>query len=250
MSPRTLGWPLLAVASVVLWLHENDWLTDDRPEPPAREQVESVDPARLWGESAPGRPTEEAVKADPLGAEPEAAVPAAVVVEPVKEQPQAEDPTGLPQAVSPEAPADGVAKSQAEGLTGLGEGVSPEAPADGVAEAVGPELPEGWADLARAAVAEPDAELRGEAIRSVSIYRGAEARAVLTEVAAGDPEPNNRIQALQSLWYAAADGRDQEGEIKRVLEDARADPDPDIAELAQKAMADLDRLATRRANGG
>ena len=241
MSPRTLGWPLLAVASVVLWWHENDWLTDDRPEPAAREQVESVDPARLWGESAPGRSTEEAVKADPLGAEPEAAAPAAVVVEPVKEKPQAE---------GPEAPADGLVKSQAEGLTGLGEGVSPEAPADGVTEAVGPELPEGWAELAQAAVAEPDAELRGEAIRSVSVYRGAEAMAVLTEVAAGDPEPNNRIQALQSLWYAAADGRDQEGEIKRILEDARADPDPDIAELAQKAMADLDRLATRRANGG
>lgn len=241
MSPRTLGWPLLAVAGVVLWWHENDWLTDDRPEPAAREQVEFVDPARLWGESAPGRPTEELVKADPLGAEPEAAAPAAVVVEPVKEK---------PQAVSPEGPADGVAKSQAEGLTGLGEGVSPEAPADGVTEAAGPELPEGWAKLAQAAVAEPDAELRGEAIRSVSIYRGAEAMAVLTEVAAGDPEPNNRIQALQSLWYAAADGRDQEGEIKRILEDARADPDPDIAELAQKAMADLDRLAARRANGG
>jgi hypothetical protein len=242
MSPRTLGWPLLAVASVVLWWwQENDWPTDDRPEPAAREEVESVDPARLWGESAPGQPTEEAVKADPLGAEPEAATPAAVVVEPVKEK---------PQAVSPEGPADGVTKSQAEGLTGLGEGVSPEAPVDGVTEAVGPELPEGWAELARAAVAEPDAELRGEAIRSVSIYRGAEARAVLTEVAAGDPEPNNRIQALQSLWYAAADGRDQEGEIKRVLDDARADPDPDIAELAQKAMADLERLAARRANGG
>ncbi len=179
-----------------------------------------------WGESAPGRPTEEAVEADPLEAEPEAAAPAAVVVEPEKEQPQAEGPTGLAQAVSPEAPADGVA------------------------EAVGLELPEGWAELARAAVAEPDAELRGEAIRSVSVYRGAEAMAVLTEVAAGDPEPNNRIQALQSLWYAAADGRDQEGEIKRILEDARVDHDPDIAELAKKAMADLDRLATRRANGG
>ena len=148
------------------------------------------------------------------------------MVEPEKEQPQAEGPTGLAQAVSPEAPVDGVT------------------------EAVGPELPEGWAELAQAAVAEPDAELRGEAIRSVSVYRGAEAMAVLTEVAAGDPEPNNRIQALQSLWYAAADGRDQEGEIKRILEDARADPDPDIAELAKKAMADLDRLATRRATGG
>ena len=224
MSPRTLGWSLLAVASVVLWW-QNDWLTDDPPEP-APEQVESVGPARLGGESAPGRPTEEPVKADPLEAEPEAAAPAAVVVEPVKEKPQA------------------------EGFTGLAQAVSPEAPADGVTEAVGLELPEGWADLARAAVAEPDAELRGEAIRSVSVYRGAEAMAVLTEVAAGDPEPNNRFQALQSLWYAAADGRDQEGEIKRILEDARADPDPDIAELAKKAMADLDRLATRRATGG
>jgi len=226
MSPRTLVWPLLAVASVVLWWQGNDWLTDSQPEPAAREQVESVDTARLWRESALDRPAEEAVEADPLGAEPEAAAPAGVVVEPVEEKPQAEGPTGLDQAVSPEAPADGAA------------------------EAAGPELPEGWAELAQAAVAEPDAELRGAAIRSLSVYRGAEAVAVLTEVAAGDPEPDNRIRALESLWYAAADGRDQEGEIKRVLEDARADPDPDIAELAQKAVADLERLAARRANGG
>lgn len=226
MSPRTLGWPLLAVASVVLWWQGNDWLTDSPPEPAAPEHVEATDTARLWRESAPDRPAEEAVEADPLEAEPEAAAPAAVVVEPVKEKPQAEGPTGVAQAVSPEPPADGVA------------------------EAAGPEPPEGWAELAQAAVAEPDAELRGEAIRSVGVYRGAEAVAVLTEVAAGDSEPNNRIRALESLWYAAADGRDQEGEIKRVLEDARADPDPDIAELAQKAMADLDRLAARRANGG
>jgi len=102
----------------------------------------------------------------------------------------------------------------------------------------------------QAAVAEPDAELRGEAIQSVSVYHGAEAVAVLTEVAASDPDTDNRVQALHTLWNAAADGRDQEGAIKRILEDARADPDADIAELAQKALADLERLAALRANAG
>jgi len=227
MSPRTLGWPLLAVASVVLWWQGSDWLTDDQSEPGARGQIEAVDPARVWREPGPSRPADEAVKADPVGVAPQRA-------------------TRARDASEAEAP-----QLQAEGLTGgHGEPVTPEAPADGVAEPAGPELPEGWTELAQAAVAEPDAELRGEAIQSVSVHRGPEAVAVLTEAAAGDPEPDNRLRALQSLWYAAADGRDQEGEIKQVLEDARADPDPDIAELAQKALADIERLAARRANGG
>lgn len=130
------------------------------------------------------------------------------------------------------------------------EPIDPDAPIGDGAEAAEPELPEGWAEITQSALAEPDAERRGEAIGAVSFHRGPEAVAVLTGAATADPEPDNRSRALQSLWYAAADGLDPEGEIKRVLEDARADPDPDIAELANKAVADLERLAARRPNGG
>ena len=196
-----------------------------RPEP-ARKQVEPVDPARVWREPGPSRPADDTFQADPVGAAPQAATPARVAIEAAAPQPQV------------------------AGLTDLGEPVSPESPADGVAEQPESRLPEGWTELAQAALAEPDAELRGEAMPSVSVHRGPEAVAVLTEVAAGDPDTDNRLRALQSLWYAAADGLDQEGEIKRVLEDARANPDPDIGELAEKAVADLERLAARRANGG
>lgn len=197
-----------------------------RAEAAAREQAKAADPTRVRRELAPNGPVDPDVQAEPVGAAPQAATRATVAIEPA------------------------AAESQAEGFTDLGEPVRPEPPAGGAVEAVGPKLPEGWAELAQSAIAEPDAEVRGEAIRSVSIYRGAEAVAVLTEVAAVDLEPDNRIQALESLWYAAVDGLDQEGEIKRVLEDARTDPDPDISELAERAVADLERLAARRANDG
>ncbi|MGH8247209.1 MAG: hypothetical protein ACREUU_12360, partial [Gammaproteobacteria bacterium] len=103
--------------------------------------------------------------------------------------------------------------------------IDPDASIGSGTETAGPAPAEGWDALVQSAVADPDAERRGEALRSVSVYRGPEAMAVLTEAAVADPEPDNRLQALQSLWYAAADGLDQDGEIKRVLEYARADPD-------------------------
>ena len=105
---------------------------------------------------------------------------------------------------------------------------------------------EGWSEVADAALSEPDDELRGEAIHAVGLSRNGEAVAILIEVAAHDSEPDNRSQAIQSLWYAAADGLDEDGAIRRALEQALADRDPEIAELAEAALADLAKLETRR----
>ena len=42
------------------------------------------------------------------------------------------------------------------------------------------------------------------------------------------------------------DGLDGDGSIRRTLEAARGDDDEDIAALAEKALADLDKLEKRR----
>jgi hypothetical protein len=94
-------------------------------------------------------------------------------------------------------------------------------------------IPENWTEMKQAAIAEPDPELRGEAIQTVSLYQGEEAVAVLTEASTVDPDPFNRAKAVQALWNSAADK-------------AQGDPDPIVASVATKAVADLDRLAKRR----
>ena len=101
---------------------------------------------------------------------------------------------------------------------------------------------EQWAELASAALSEPDPELRGEAVHGVGLHRNADSVAVLLEVAADDPDPDNRIQALEQLWYSAADGLDGDGAITRSLEAALGDPDEEIAALAEQALADLAKL--------
>ena len=60
-------------------------------------------------------------------------------------------------------------------------------------------------------------------------------------------EPDNRYQAVQALWFSAADGLDPDGEILASLEQARQDPDDRIADLAEKALADLKALEERKA---
>ena len=123
-----------AAAGAVLWASSSSvqgrlcFGLDDpaeagRPAAAAREQAKASEPARVRREPGPSRPADDTVQADPVGAEPEAATRSRVASE-------------------AEAP-----QLQAEGLMDLGEPVRPEAPADGVAEAVGPELPEGWAEL-------------------------------------------------------------------------------------------------------
>ncbi len=101
-----------------------------------------------------------------------------------------------------------------------------------------------WAE---AAFWDPDEARRGEAIHAVGPYRHADSVAVLTEVAISDPETSNRYQAVQSLWYAAADGVDEDGAAREALDMALDDVDPAVAELAQQALDDLSALELRRA---
>ncbi len=70
---------------------------------------------------------------------------------------------------------------------------------------------------------------------------------MLVAVAADDPEPDNRYQALQSLWYSAADGVDGNGAAREALELALDDWNPAVARLAQKALDDLSALELTRA---
>ena len=56
---------------------------------------------------------------------------------------------------------------------------------------------------------------------------------------AGSPEQRRRV--LEALWRIAADGHSTEA-IVRELEHARSDPDREIAERAELALADLNRL--------
>ncbi len=103
-----------------------------------------------------------------------------------------------------------------------------------------------WDTLVEAALNEPDDELRGEAINGVALQRSAESVAVLNEVAAFDPAPDNRLQAVQQLWYSAADGLDGDGGIMSTLNAALDDPDEAIAKMAEKALADLKALEESR----
>lgn len=107
-------------------------------------------------------------------------------------------------------------------------------------------LPENWAEMKQAATAEPDPERRGEAIQSLSLYHNDEAVAVLTEASTVDPDPFNRAKAIQALWNSAADYLDSNSGVKDLLHKAQKDPDPIVATLAAKAVADLDRLSKRR----
>ncbi len=48
---------------------------------------------------------------------------------------------------------------------------------------------------------------------------------------------------LSPLWYMAADGYDAEGRSLSLLEDALDDPEPGVAELADRALRDLEHHA-------
>lgn len=110
-------------------------------------------------------------------------------------------------------------------------------------------LPENWTEMTQAATTGPDPELRGEAIQTVSLYHSEEAVAVLTEASTVDPDPFNRAKAIQALWNSAADNVDSMDDVKDLLHKAQGDPDPVVATMATKAVADLDRLAKRRGRG-
>ena len=80
----------------------------------------------------------------------------------------------------------------------------------------------------------------------MALHRSAESVAVLNEVAALDPSPDNRLQAIQQLWYSAADGLDSDGSIMSTLRAALDDPDEAIAKMAKQALADLKALDEAR----
>ena len=92
------------------------------------------------------------------------------------------------------------------------------------------------------AVLEPDDDLRADAVHAVGLRRHDDAVTALVNVAAFDPSPEIRHQTLEALWHAAADGLDADGLIKATLEEALADPDPDAAALARRALEDLRAL--------
>lgn len=69
---------------------------------------------------------------------------------------------------------------------------------------------------------------------------------MLNQVAAFHASPDNRLRAIEQLWYSAADGLDSNGTIRSTLETARDDPDEAIAEMAEKALADLQTLEDAR----
>lgn len=176
---------------------------------PTAEELE-----RIWAESAPERPAFETLSAVPAGSV------AAAGDEP--------EPTEADPVVHGQVPRD----------------PEQEAAADPVAaERAAAEAAERWAVLASTALDEPNPELRSEAVHEIGLHRNADSVAVLVEVVTDDPDPDNRYQALEQLWYSAASGLDGDGAIMRTLEAARGDDDEDIAELAERALADLAKLA-------
>jgi hypothetical protein len=97
-------------------------------------------------------------------------------------------------------------------------------------------------DLSEQALFDPDASKRSDAIQAVSNFRNDAAVDILID-AADDPEPMNRYLALQSLWISAADGtREQEDFIWHSLLQAQGDIDTQVAELATRALKDLEQL--------
>jgi hypothetical protein len=106
----------------------------------------------------------------------------------------------------------------------------------------GVEVNEEWTALVLQATHEVDEERRADAVDAVALGRHADAVTALTDVATFDPSPEIRYQALEALWYAAADGLDADGAIGAILEEAMADPNPDIAKLAKRALEDLQPL--------
>ena len=124
--------------------------------------------------------------------------------------------------------------------TSEARGSDPDAAApDAIAAA---EAAESWEALAWAALNEPDDALRGEAIQDVGLQRHADAVAVLVQVAVSDVDPDNRLQAVTSLWYSAADGLDGDGTIRAALQAALDDPDEQVAAMAKRALEDLEAL--------
>lgn len=97
-------------------------------------------------------------------------------------------------------------------------------------------------DLSEQALFDPDVSKRADAIQALSNFRSGAAVDVLID-AADDPEPMNRYLALQSLWISAADGPlEEEDFMWHFLQQAQGDIDTQVAELAGRALKDLEQL--------
>jgi HEAT repeats len=228
MKNRTLIFLLLAIASLIFWFQTNDGTKGTvQPKIVAQERVK---PARLNKASA--KP--EIKYAENKAANDDLAVTQA---KPIASTAINRDTDYQKVMIAPDE----------SSLTD--EANNPERRAEeDPAEAPKTALPENWAEITQAAIAEPDPQLRGEAIQNLSLYGNTEAIAVLTQVSVSDPDPNNREKAIQALWNSAADNPDSD-DLKNQLEKSQGDPDPFVAELATKAIADLEHLAkSRRAN--
>jgi HEAT repeats len=176
-------------------------------------------------------------KPDTLTSEPKNEATIATVNEAIADKPKLANVKTLPKPFKEENLAAISSSDEERETAASDEDIAKEAKAN---------LPENWAEMKQAATAEPDPERRGEAIQSLSLYHNDEAVAVLTEASTIDPDPFNRAKAIQALWNSAADNMDSGNGIKGLLHKAQRDPDPIVANLATKAVADLDRLTKRR----
>jgi hypothetical protein len=97
-------------------------------------------------------------------------------------------------------------------------------------------------ELSEQALFDSNASKRGDAIQAVSNFRNDAAVDILLD-AADDPEPLNRYLAVQALWISAADGtQEQEDFIWHSLLQAQGDIDAQVADLATRAIKDLEQL--------
>jgi HEAT repeats len=229
MKHRTLVFSALAVASVIFWFQTNNGTKEtDQPKTVARGHVKSIKLNQESGKSEASYAENKAAKRDLSVTATKPTASTVASMETVNQKPSAIDPNAASLTDETNNP---------ESLT-----------AEGSAQAPKTELPENWAEITQAAIAEPDPQLRGEAIQNLSLYGNTEAIAVLTEASVADPDPNNREKAVQALWNSAADNLDSD-DLKSQLEKSRNDSDPFVAELATKAIADLEHLAKRRGRG-
>lgn len=57
-----------------------------------------------------------------------------------------------------------------------------------------------------------------------------------------DNQPDNRVLALEGLWYSAVDGLDTDGIITEALRYITGETDPNIAAFAEQALERLEEM--------
>jgi hypothetical protein len=99
--------------------------------------------------------------------------------------------------------------------------------------------------LAAQALDHPDERMRGRAVATVALQRSDDSTDLLL-ASATDPAPAVRRRAVEALWISAKDVPQRLPDIERALQDAARDSSPSIADLAQRALADIERQRNRR----